>query len=70
MVARKQIPPRTEWAVDRLIKAARSEGLGSVQLGFTIGDSIVGYMSIFDRDGNQTFYWLDGNAWYEHVEVD
>lgn len=67
---RKELPPRTEWAFDRLMKAARAEGLASVQLGFNFGDSTVGHASLFDGDGNQTFYWFDGKSWFEHVEVE
>jgi len=70
-MVKKSIPPRTQWAIDRLIKVARTEHLTSVQFGFTDCDGeLVGHASIQDKDGNWAFYWCDDGQWYEHVEVD
>lgn len=67
----KHIPPKTKWAIDRLIHAAHSDELTSVQLGFTEATNFfVGHMSLQDKDGNWSYYWCDDGDWYEHIEVE
>ena len=70
MKPKKSIPARTQWAIDRLIRAARLDGLSSVQLGFSEGETLVGHASIQNKDGNWSFFWCDGGNWFEHAEVD
>ena len=70
MATKKSIPARTQWAIDRLIRAARLDGLTSVQFGFSKDETLVGHASIKDKDGNWSFFWCDDGQWYEHVEVD
>lgn len=65
----KSMPPRTRWAIDRLIKAAKSEGFGHVQVGFKFGTSTIGDALLVDFDGDKSFFWLDDGEWYQKVEV-
>ena len=68
---RVELPPRTGWAIDRLVKAARSEGCTAIQVGMNWdGHSTVGHVSLFDRDGNQKFYWHDGVNWFDGGRLD
>ena len=69
MVARKKIPPRIEWAIDRLVKAAKSEGLESVQLGITWGETTVGHLSLLGKDGEWSYFWCDDFNWFEGEKV-
>lgn len=66
----KSMPPRTQWAIDRLAKALRSEGYLSAQVGVNMGEP--GHASLFDKDGNQTFFMCQEGEWYAlgDVEVD
>lgn len=67
----KRIPTKTKFAIDRLVRAAHSDQLTSVQLGFTeAANFFVGHMSIQDKDGNWSYYWCDDGDWYEHAEVE
>ena len=72
MVTFKNMPPRTQWAIERLVKAAKSEGVTALQLGYSFDEdgSVGGHASIFDGDGKQWFYWLDDGEWFAHAEVD
>lgn len=69
VVPMKRIPPRTQWAIERLVTAAKSEGLVSVQLGFTRDETLVGHASIKDKDGNWSYFWCDDGNWYQQIEV-
>lgn len=58
----KSMPPRTQWAIDRLAKALRSEGYEAAQVGVNMGKP--GHASLFDEEGNQTFYMFQDGQWY------
>ena len=67
----KRIPTKTMSAIEHLIRAAHSDELTSVQLGFTEGASFfIGHMSLQDKDGNWSYFWCDDGDWYEHIEVE
>lgn len=66
----KSMPPRTQWAIDRLVKAARSEGYTAVQVGMNWEDGQTGgHASLYGPDGAQEFYWNDGESWTVYGEV-
>ena len=69
MVKKKRIPSKTQWAIERLIKAAKSEGFTSVQFGFSHDETLVGHVSLKDKDGNWSFFWCDDGNWYQYTEV-
>ena len=69
MVEIKQLPTRTEQAINQLINAASVDGFSSVQFGYTDGESPVGHLSLRDANDLWTFYWYDGVSWFSHNEV-
>lgn len=72
MATFRSMPPRTQWAIGRLVKAARSEGVTALQLGYSIDESgkVGGHASLFDEDSRQWFYWLNDGQWHAHAEVE
>lgn len=64
----KSVPPRTQWAIERLAGALRSEGYNSAQVSITQG--VPGHLSLFDSDGNQEFYMCQEGRWYALNEIE
>lgn len=62
------LPPRTEWAIDRLAKALRSEGYDSAQVGVNGGEP--SHVSLFDADGTQHYFMRDEGRWYLYYELE
>jgi hypothetical protein len=72
MVTFKSMPPRTQWAIERLLKATKSEGITAFQLGYSFDEegNVGGHASVFDADEKQWFYWLDDGEWLAGSEVE
>lgn len=70
MVATREIPPRTKYAIERLLKEVKADGYMTAEIGFTSNKYTIANALLVDFDGNRSFYWFDDGDWYEHGKVE
>ena len=66
MALHRTMPPNVHLHIALLADQLRKSGFPGAQVAFNLGEPT--HCSLFDEDGEQTFFWCKDGEWYLHEE--